>query len=202
MLVNRGQHEEALAIALRALNADLEDRWFSKQTFLRQVRDDALQTGDHEDAFAWYVDRYPELHGETPNITVDNVQAAADLALLLQSAGESQSAVTLLDSALTWYQNAQPPGVHGILTNIVDVHLLALRGEKTAALSALREAIDGGWKYDWPLHMSNVNLDSIRDDPGFKSIVKQLEADMATQLKAIHAFPDMGEFDLRTVRPH
>ena len=200
VLMNRGLHEEGLTVALSALHAGLEHRWFSTETFLRQVRNDALRTGDYQDALAWYIDRYPELQGNSPDITIDNIQAAADLALLLQSSGESQSAVTLLDAALTWYRNTQPPGVHGILTNIVDVQLLALRGEKTAALGALREAVDSGWRYDWPLHVKNKNLDSIRDEPGFKSIVAQLEADMATQLEAIYDYPDMGEFDWRTAK--
>ncbi len=200
VLMTRGLHEDALAVALSALDADLEDRWFSNQTFLRQVRDDALQTGNFGTARAWYVDRYPELQGNTPDITINNVQAAADLALLMQHAGEPEKASILIDTAFAWYRKTQPPGVHGFLLNIVDVHLLALNGEKTAALTSLREAIDGGWKYDWPMHMSNVNLDSISDEPEFKSIVAKLETDMATQLEAVYDYPDMGEFDLRTAR--
>jgi len=201
ILMNRGLHEEGLAVALSALHANLEHRWFSTETFLQQVRNDALRTGDYEETRAWYVDRFPGLQSQTPNITVDNVQAAADLAFLLQHTGESKAATTLMDAALAWYRKTQPPGVHGYLTGIVDVHLLALRGENTPALSALREAVDNGWWYDWPMHMSNSNLDSIRDEPEFKSIIAKLEANMATQLEAIYDYPDMGEFDFRIARP-
>ncbi|MCZ6536690.1 MAG: tetratricopeptide repeat protein [Gammaproteobacteria bacterium] len=193
----RGQYDEALTIARRALEADLDDRWGSDAVFLRLVRDDAFKTGAITDARAWYRDRHPELLQESPKITIDNINAAADLALLLQQAGEADSADTLIDAGLSWYREKQVPGVHGYLTNIVDVELLALHGEKNAALDALRQAVDGGWRWSWPWYMSNENLSSLKDEPEFQEIIAQLEDDMATQLKAIQAVPDMGEADLR-----
>lgn len=193
----RGQFDAALAIAHRALVADLDDRWGSGHVFLRLVRDDALRTGNFDEALAWYRDRHPELLQESPKITIDNINAAADLALLLQQAGEADSADTLIDAGLAWYRETQAPGVHGYLANIVDVELLALNGEKNAALETLREAIDGGWRWSWPWYMSNENLSSLKDEPEFQEIIAQLEDDMATQLKAIRALPDMGEADLR-----
>jgi hypothetical protein len=42
-----------------------------------------------------------------------------------------------------------------------------------------------------------MNLDSIREAPKFQAIVAELEADMAAQLEALRALPDMGEYDLR-----
>ena len=197
ILLNRNMHEEALAIARRALEAGLEDRWFSNQTFLRQVRREALVSGEYQIARDWYADRHPELQGATPGITVDNVQAAADLAMLLQRSGQAESANLLIDAAFAWYEKTQPPGVHGNLTNVVDVHLLSLRGDKTAALSTLREAVDSGWRYDWLMHIGNMNLDSLRNEPEFIAIVAQIEADMATQLAALRRMPDMGAVDLR-----
>lgn len=197
ILARRDMHEEALAIAQGALEAGLEDRWFSNQTFLRQVRKEALKTGEYQEALDWYADRLPELQEAAPTITVDNVQAAADLALLLQRAGKEESASLLIDTALTWYEETQPPGVHGFMLNIVDVHLLLLRGDKVAALGALRAAVDNGWRYDWPMHINNLNLDPLRDEPEYKAIVAQIEADMATQLEALQRMPDMGAADLR-----
>lgn len=48
--------------------------------------------------------------------------------------------------------------------------------------------------------MSNENLSSLRGGPEFKEILAQLEDDMATQLKAIQALPDLGEADLRFLK--
>jgi len=200
VLVQRGRKNEALVIARQALEAGLDDRWFSNRVFLRLVRDDALKTDDFEDARGWYRDLHPELFRATPEITVDNVNAAADLALLLQRTGEPEAADVLINAGLSWYRQTQPASAHGYLIDIVDVQFLALQGDKDAALKTLQQAADRGWGFAWQWSVSNENLASIRDEPQFQAIIAQLEGDMATQLAAIRALPDMGEFDLRSIR--
>ncbi len=197
-LLQQGRFPEALAIAQRALEADLDDRWFSNQAFLRLVRDNALQTRDYESARRWYVDVHPELFEGPPVITVDNIYAAADLSLLLQQAGEADWADRLILAGLAWYRKTQPATMHGYLTTIVDVSLLALRGDHQAALKALADAVEQGWKYDWRWHIGNPNLDSIRTTPRFAELETRLERETAEQLAAVRALPDMGEFDLRS----
>lgn len=200
VLARRGRSDEALVIARQALEAGLDDRWFSNRVFLRLVRDDALKTGDFEDARGWYRDLHPELFRATPEITVDNVNAAADLALLLQRTGEPEAADVLINAGLSWYRQTQPASAHGYLIDIVDVQFLALQGDKDAALKTLQQAADRGWGFAWQWNVSNENLASIRDEPQFQAIIAQLEGDMVTQLAAIRALPDMGEFDLRSIR--
>jgi len=197
VLALRGHHDEALAIAYRALDAKLDDRWFSNRVFLRLVRDDALQTGKFEDSLAWYEQLHPELFREEPEITVDNVNAAADLALLLQRAGQSDSAGALIDAGLAWYRRTQSLNSHGYVVSIVDIQLLALKGDKEAALQTLKQAADDGWGFSWQWNLSNENLAAISDEPRFQAIIVQLENSMAEQLEAVRALPDMGEFDLR-----
>jgi tetratricopeptide (TPR) repeat protein len=200
VLARRGQHDAAHEIAQGALEAGLDDRWGSNQYFLRLVRDDAIRSGNFDDAQAWYLDRHPELYLDSPKITVDNVNAAADLAVLLQRAGEPGAANALIDVGLAWFRRTQPAGVHGNLVNIVDVELLALAGKKDAALDALRQAVDSGWRDNWKYIFRNETLASLRDEPRFQAITSQLQDDMATQLDAIRALPDMGEFDLRSFK--
>jgi tetratricopeptide (TPR) repeat protein len=196
-LVQQDRFPEALAIAQRALEADLDDRWFSNQAFLRLVRDNALQTRDYESARRWYLDVHPGLFENPPVITVDNIYAAADLSLLMQQTGEADRAELLIQAGLAWYRETQPATMHGYLTTIVDVSLLALSGDDKAALDTLGEAVEHGWKYDWPWHLGNPNLDSIRDTPRFAELEARLERETAEQLAAIRALPDMGEYDLR-----
>jgi len=197
ILAHRGQAGEALAIARQALKANLDDRWFSNQVFLRLVRDEALRTGEFLESLAWYKNRYPDLFTDPPAITIDNVNAAADLALLLQRSGEKHAAEVLIDAGIAWFSNTQPPGVHGYLVNIVDVEFLALRGDVTGALAALDQAVSGGWNFNWRWALGNPNLDSLRESPQFEAIAAKLESDMVTQLKAIQALPYQGELDLR-----
>jgi TolB-like protein/Tfp pilus assembly protein PilF len=193
----RGKFDEAVGIARSALEERLADRWQSNAIFLRVVRDDALRTGDYQDAERWYRDRLPGLFEDEPAITVRNVNAAADLVLLLQRAEEPDRADMIIDAGLQWLERTQPEGVHGDLINIVDVELLALDGQTQAALDRLQQAVDGGWTSDWRSIFGNETLASLRDEPRFQRIEAQLESEMATQLEAIRALPDMGEFDLR-----
>ena len=197
VLAQRARNDEALAIAHRALDAGADDRWFSTQVFLRLVRDEALQTGEFDEALRWYRERHPELFNEVPEILVENVNAAADLAYLLQRAGEVEAANEVIDAGLAWYRHTQPANDHGYLVNIVDVQLLALKGETQDAIETLQEAADHGWGFAWRWNLSNHNLDSIRNTAEFQAVLTQLEDDMVTQLTAVHALPDMGEFDLR-----
>jgi len=197
LLARRGDQVRALEIARRALEAGLHDRWGSNDDFLRLVRDDALQTGDHDEARDWYRDHHPGLFAESPEITVGNVNAAADLALLLQRAGDVDTADLLINAGLRWYRQSQPPGVHGFLTSVVDVELLALKGEKEAALDTLRDAVASGWRAGWRWILANENFSSLKGAPEYQAIVASLENDMATQLEVLKVLPYQGETDLR-----
>ncbi len=195
----RGRADEALLIARKSLDAKLDDRWFSNRVFLRVVRDDALQNGDFSEALGRYRACHPELFDGIPEITVDNVNAAADLALLLQRSGEAGLADTLIHAGLAWYQETQVPGVHGFLTSIADIEFLALQGQTRASLDALQAAANVGWGFVWRWDTNNQNFATVRDDPAFQAIIAQLESNMVKQLENIRALPDMGEFDLRLV---
>lgn len=197
VLAGRGQDDAALDVARHSLEAGLDNRWGSNLYFLRLVRDDAIRSGNFDDALTWYRVRNPELFAGSPEITVDNVNIAADLALLQQRSGASDNADVLIKASLAWVRRTQPAGVHGYLVNITDVELLALAGDKDAALDALQQAVDSGWRFDWPYTFRNKTLDSLREEPRFQAITLQLENDMADQLAAVRALPEMGEFDLR-----
>jgi len=194
----RGQFDAAVDIARSALEEGLDDRWQSNEIFLRLVRDDALRSGNLDDAKFWYLDRHPELFLDAPEIKISNVNPAADLALLLQRAGESTAASALINAGLAWIKQTQPEGVHGYVINIADVELLALDGQTQAALDTLQQAVDTGWRSHWRSVFGNETLASLRNEPRFQQITAQLEQDMATQFEAIRALPNMGEFDLRS----
>jgi tetratricopeptide (TPR) repeat protein len=193
----RGDFAAATRVADQALQAQLDNRWFSDRIFLRQIRDSAIANGDMSTSLGFYRDRHPELFSASPDFSIDNVNAAADLALLLMEDGQLEMAKTLTDSGLDWYEQTRPTGVYSALSGIVAVDFLALQGDKNAALEKLKEAVEGGWIYSWPWYINSPNLDSIRGEPEFQTIVMQLQNNMTTQHDALMALPDMGEFDLR-----
>jgi len=192
-----GDNEAASLIAQRAIEARLDDRWYSNRVFLRQIRDDAIAAGNPSAALDLYRDRHPELFGAAPELSIINAYSAADLSFLLQELGRLEDANTLIGSALAWHDATRPAGVYGFDAGIVLVDLLTLRGEYDAAIKTLQEAVDSGWNYNWPWYLGSPNLDAIRDRPEFQAIVVRLQNDMATQRDALMALPDLGEFDLR-----
>jgi TolB-like protein len=197
ILSARGQTSEALKLATSYMTDDFDNRWGSHEVLLRTIANDAVRTGSFEDVVELYQRRHPALFEPTPDISSANISIAADLAWLLQQAGDPARARTVIDAALLWYRSTQPEGVHGYNLGIVDVQLLALAGETDLALKTLQEAVDNGWRWEWQWNMSSRNLDSLRSAPEFQQIVADIKNDMAAQGQTVLASPHLGEFDLR-----
>jgi len=63
-----------------------------------------------------------------------------------------------------------------------------------SALAVMRRAVDEGLRSGWWELPTNMNLQSLWDEPEFKSMLAEIEADMTAQRKAIRA--DSGESDV------
>ncbi len=76
------------------------------------------------------------------------------------------------------------------------MEIYALRGDKQRALSALRQAIDEGWRSLWwySLKQSPI-LESLHDEPEFQAMVAEIEADMAAQLERVREMERNGELE-------
>ncbi len=69
------------------------------------------------------------------------------------------------------------------------------RGNQNA-LSALRQAIDEGWRsLWWYLLKQDPNLESLHDEPEFQAMVAEIEADMAAQLARVREMEKNGELE-------
>jgi TolB-like protein/Tfp pilus assembly protein PilF len=201
ILSNRGRTDEAIALARRMLAAGIDNRWESDRILLRTIRDDALDSGNLEPILEHYRQRAPYLFAEDPVVTDQNVNKVADLALLLQAAGDETRADRLLANASEWYAQTQPAGVFGYVHGLVPAELQAVAGEDDAALAMLQQAIDNGYIWQWQWEFANRNFDRIRERPGFRQVVAQARARMAAQRENLAATPDQGEFDLRDAPP-
>ena len=74
-----------------------------------------------------------------------------------------------------------------------DVEVLALQGRNEEALSAMRNAIDEGLRVGWWELQKSLNLQSLWDEPGFKAMLAELEADMIARRESIKADSLPGE---------
>jgi hypothetical protein len=63
-------------------------------------------------------------------------------------------------------------------------------------LSALRRAIDEGWRGYWWYYLKyDPTLESLHDEPEFQAMVKEIEADMAAQLAHVREMERNGELE-------
>jgi TolB-like protein/Tfp pilus assembly protein PilF len=159
------------------------------------LRNHELRAGRYAEARALYEQSSPELLNEgDPTVDGSNWWAAIDLALVLSKTGEQERADLLLDRSLQHIQTLHRLGFQGYL--ISDVEIYALQGEKQKALSALRQAIDAGWRrFWWYLLKNDPALESLHDEPEFQAMVAEIEADMATQLERVREMERNGELE-------
>ncbi len=188
----RGRIPAALenAAATQDVNPYFQEARMLQTMNLAILRNQELRDGDIADALALYEKAYPSLVQEVqPRIDSRNFRAAIDLAQVLRRAGNDKRADYLLDQSLAFITAGSLTrlGLGGY--GIADVHIHALRGDDRRALDALRQAIDTKWRGFWWFYLKdNPNLESLRDNSGFRSMVSELESLVAAeQKKAEHA---------------
>ena len=186
----RGEDAQALDYARKNIEIDP-----TGILTLAHLRNDDLRAGRYAVARARYERGYPALLQEDgPNIHEGNFMAAIDLALVLTNTGEQDRADLLLDRSLAFIQTIFRLGGLDEGYGIADVLIYAQQGKTSAALDALRQAIDQGWRKDWWFYLEHdPSIDALRNEPGFQAMVDEIKADMAAQLEHVRAMEANGE---------
>jgi TolB-like protein/Tfp pilus assembly protein PilF len=163
----------------------------------------AMLAGDYEKARQYAERGNPEFAGDAdPLINRFNVSNIIQYAFILQNQGEKRRAKSLLASALPVVHSLPRIGLAG--HGIRDVQILAMQGKPFEALTALREAIDEGFRgttysNGWPLSLDPY-LDSLRDRPEFQAMASEIEdAVMLMQERATLTEASGNWDDLRAI---
>jgi TolB-like protein/Flp pilus assembly protein TadD len=182
----RGDEAAAVDYARRAVA-------FNPRRVPGLLRDHELRAGRCAEASALYEKSYPELLNESnPTVDGSNWGAAIGLALVLSKTGEQEHADLLLNRSLGHIQTLPRLGPWGY--EIADVQIYATRGNKQKSLSALRQAIDEGWRNGWRYRLKHdLTLESLHDEPEFQAMVAEIESDMAAQLERVREMERNGE---------
>ena len=192
LLLFQGENSKARAYANKVLRHD--PSWpFS----LANLANQDVLAGFAADASARYGERFPELlDDENPQINRSNVDAAINLGLIMTELEQPARAKLLLDRSLEYAESTSMPKLHWypIAYGIPQqVQIYALQGETEKALQALRQAVDRGWRAFWWYWLAHdPKLNSIRDEPEFQTIVREIKADMAAQLARVRALETGG----------
>jgi tetratricopeptide (TPR) repeat protein len=193
----RGEDDQALEYAHRAVQTVPGQTYdpLYQQAALTLIRNAKLKADRAAEARTLYQTHYPRLlNDDEAAINRNNVISAINLALVLTRTGEQDRADDLLDRSLAfvprthWLLGLYPGG------GITDVQVYALQSKSDAALAALRQAIDEGWRLFWWYHAEHdPNLDSIRDEPEFQAMMDEIRTDMAAQLERVLEMERNGE---------
>ena len=183
-------------------------KWgWERQFVIVLLRNQALAAGDLSGALELYSSEYMEqLTGPDPKIDMGNYRAAIDLALVLQKLGRKDEADLLLDRSMEVINSLHRLSWWGGYW-VSDVQILALQGKRGEAIATLRAAVGEGWRTLWWYYLvCDPNLDSIRSDPRFQTIVTEVKADMAEQMQQVIALERTREIasfsDLVTLSEH
>ncbi len=190
LYLHRGEEAKALEVARKTITFCPNCKYT-----LANLRNHDLQAGRYAEARARYERGYPALlQDDEPTIRRWNYIPAIDLALVLAKTGEQERADLLLDRTLMFLPTIPRLGEDG--SGISDVLIYALQGNTEAALAALRQAIDQGWRTSWWFYLElDPNLDSIRNEPEFKAMVEKIKSDMAVQLERVREMEANGELE-------
>ena len=132
-----------------------------------------------------------------PLVNSGNVAALIGYAFVLQNQGENQRADALLEMALNVVRTLPRVGISG--HGIRDVQVLALQGETSAAIAAMRDAIDEGFRgavtsNGWPLAIDPY-LESLRGQPGFEAMIDELDDAVEQMRRRVAEGEQSGNWD-------
>ncbi|NIL94338.1 MAG: hypothetical protein GTO71_07845 [Woeseiaceae bacterium] len=187
-----GDKETALEYARK----DLESSRNSLHS-IRVIRDHELEAGTPAAARARFETGFPELFDDNGlNIRGENREAAVDLAYLLMQTGERELAERLLEGSLAAEGSGLGDSAQGL--GILETRILALRGNKAAAIGALRQAFDDGWRSSsWYFLEHDPVLKPLHNEPEFQEVKAEIEVDMARQLARVREWEANGELSLQ-----
>lgn len=163
---------------------------------LPQANDSLLgrvHLGDYREVVSLHADRYPDLScsGEA-RVRRENLFQAINLSLAREETGESECGTRLLSAALDVMTHMPRLGSFGY--GIADVEVLSRLGRTDAALLALRQAIDSGWRANWWLQGErSPHLAALHGNPVFRSMADEIREDLAVQLARVREMADSGQ---------
>jgi TolB-like protein/Flp pilus assembly protein TadD len=164
-----------------------------------QLRNLAMAEGRYDAALAVYSKHQPQLLlDREPVIDLNNYRDAIDLSLVLQIMGDQERASMLLERSRAFIEEQSTiPWFGGYW--ISNVQILALQGKKAETLAALRLAADEGWRSLWWYYLQyDPNLESIRSEPEFQTILTEFKTDMSAQMQRIREMERSGEIETVT----
>lgn len=138
-----------------------------------------LALGEFESALEVVRNNWPELIGDGPvEITESNDGPARAALNALYGIGQTERADYLFEQSFAYLDTIDR--ITGPGYGASDVFMYAARGDRQEAVSALREALEAGWRQGW-FRLRYPMFDYLLDEPEWVALITELEADIARQ---------------------
>ena len=148
--------------------------------------------GEDEEAIRLHAPEYPELGCDRdPWVNHSNLGPALNFSLAYERTGRADCALRLLEAARTLVLTLPERGPRGRAHAEAEVY--ARLGEPERALTALRAAVDRGWRSGWWFLLDrNPHFATLHDRPEFESLQAEIRADMTQQLERVRRLAEEG----------
>ena len=176
ILVAQGRHEETRSLA----NSWLQEFGDNAPPFVSQVYNTQMGMASFQEGDLTTATQYltaaleSDESGKYDQFRMFVVTMAAEANRRL---GNSEETARLLDLARRDIQRARVNGVDNPDIYYSETVVLAMDGQRDAAVAKLQEAYDGGFRLVWLLQI-DPRIDSIRDDPEFLVIRANIDRDV------------------------
>ena len=170
-----------------------------RQFMFDLIATSAMLAGDYDKARQYAEQSDPDFAADAdPTVDRYNVADIIRYAFILQKLGEKKRAASLLAAALPVVRDLPRVGLAG--HGIRDVQILALQGKVFEALTAMREAIDEGFRgtvftNGWPLAIDPY-LESIRKKPEYQSMTREIEEAVGVMRERTIQAEATGDWDM------
>jgi len=188
-LLQNEQYKQAVELAQKAHDDKLPDRHRSGWVVQQVLVGDAVSRGDFETALDILREKLP--HDIESPLEIDDpneVGLLACLGMVMKMQNPlSGEATEILDHAEAL--NARP-GDRSIPFGrfIQQAAIETARSNKEAAVSALKQAFDAGWRVDWRETLVNdYRFESLHNEPEYRHLIAMLEEDMQQQREQAYA---------------
>jgi TolB-like protein/Tfp pilus assembly protein PilF len=157
----------------------------------------AVKQGKHAEARDWIERVCPQLSEPTPRFDDFGFCNSLGYGYALRELGDRDRSSKVLNGYLDYVSRRPRMGFLGF--QIGDAEALALLGRRDEALQRLRAAVDAGWRttalqHPWLL-VDDPYLAELRDDPRFRQIVAETDADIARMRERVAQAEASGNWE-------
>jgi len=186
ILVAAGRLEEAEHSAIQVK----DDPGWRGMSARRLIASFELRRGETAMASAIAAEGLTDIEGNAI-VLIDNRndRNALRMAYLMKATGQTEEPLRLAAASRAIIRSGAPHGplLYDIGYDVAWVQNHLVVGDTEAAMAALNDGVDSGWRYGWRDLLFYSVFEPLWDRPDFQALIAELESQMATQRAAIRA---------------